>query len=259
MAPQFVRIAICLMALPLMPNHWLVADEFRIASKVFVGNDKTPKTETLTLFRAGIVYDFLSTPEQVAVFDKPHGRFILLNPTRKVKTELPTRDVEKMVSRMQQIAAESKNPKLRLYGTVEFDSEFHDDNDRLTVRSGNELMYRVDTIKAPSREAAQQYREYSDSYVRLNALLNPHSTPPYARISVNRELVGRQLVAKHVELTIGNDTRSSDHEITWKLLPTDNKRIEETDNQLTRFRAVELEEFLNPESRTAGAISANSR
>ena len=44
------------------------AEGFRIETKVFVGKDKEPTSTTTTLFLNGMVYDFLSSPDQIAVF-----------------------------------------------------------------------------------------------------------------------------------------------------------------------------------------------
>ena len=52
-------------------------------------------SQNTTLFEAGYVYDYLSDPDRVAVFDQPHGRFIVLDPVRKVKAEVKTDDVQK--------------------------------------------------------------------------------------------------------------------------------------------------------------------
>ena len=57
------------------------AEGFRIETQIFVGEDEQPVSETTTLFLEGVVYDFLKSPAQTAVFRKPGGgkpgRFIL--------------------------------------------------------------------------------------------------------------------------------------------------------------------------------------
>ena len=68
------------------------AEEFRIETRVYVGDEKEPVSETTTLFLDGVVYDFLAEPAQIAVFRKPGGgkpgRFILLDPEHGVRTEI---------------------------------------------------------------------------------------------------------------------------------------------------------------------------
>ena len=65
-----------------------VADDFRIETKVFAGKETVPVSEDLTLFRGEQVYDFLSKPREITVFDKPRSRVILLDPARRVKAEV---------------------------------------------------------------------------------------------------------------------------------------------------------------------------
>src|SRR5690349_15141888 len=71
------------------------ADGFRIATKVYVGEEKAkqqPVSEATTLFLDGVVYDFLKNPEQVAVFRKPTGdkpgQFILLSDEHSIQTKI---------------------------------------------------------------------------------------------------------------------------------------------------------------------------
>src|SRR6476659_8660970 len=76
-----------------------LADDFRIQTDVYAGDSKIPVSQNTTLFRAGYVYDYLTHPQRdntvvrVAVFDQQHGRFIVLDPARKVKAEVKTDDV----------------------------------------------------------------------------------------------------------------------------------------------------------------------
>ncbi len=49
------------------------ADDFRIETKVFTGKETEPSSETLTLFRGGQVFDFLTKPNEITLFDKPRG------------------------------------------------------------------------------------------------------------------------------------------------------------------------------------------
>src|SRR5262245_62467253 len=67
------------------------AEGFRIETKVFAGKEKAPVSETTTLFRNGVVYDFLKKPQQTAVFRKPGngapGRFILISDSHSIRTE----------------------------------------------------------------------------------------------------------------------------------------------------------------------------
>ena len=70
------------------------AEGFRIETKIYVGDEEKPPSETTTLFLDGVVYDFLANRTQTAVFRKPTGgkpgRFILLDPQQRIQTEIST-------------------------------------------------------------------------------------------------------------------------------------------------------------------------
>src|SRR5262245_48834088 len=70
------------------------AQEFRVDSEVFAGQEKQPFLETLTIFTSGIAYDFqLTQPREITVFDPGRGRFTMLDETRQVKAVVTTADL----------------------------------------------------------------------------------------------------------------------------------------------------------------------
>jgi hypothetical protein len=226
------------------------ADDFRIETKVYSGKVKSPLSQNTTLFRAGYVYDYLSIAdrlEQVAVFDQPHGRFILLDPTRKLKAEVATDDVLLFATKLHTVAAKSSNAFTKFVADPDFDVTFSEDGE-LNLAS-TQLTYRLQTVPAASPEAAAQYREFSDAYARFNTMANPGSTPPFARLVVNAELAKRGLLPAEVQLTIPARSRAkavsmrSEHIVSWRLLPRDEEKIAETAKQLVTFKKVDFGEF----------------
>ena len=176
------------------------ADDFRIETKVFSGKSKIPLSQNTTLFYAGHVYDYLSDPDRIAVFDKLHGRFILLDPKRKVKSEVATDDVLSFAEKFHASAAQSSNAFMKFAADPDFNVRFTQEGE-LTL-SSEHMTYQLLTIPADTVEAGRQYREFSDWYARFNAMTHPGSTPPFARLCVNEELADRGLVPTEVQLTI---------------------------------------------------------
>ncbi len=232
----------------------LAADDFRIETKVYSGKNKTPVSQNVTLFSAGQVYDYLSDPDRVAVFDKARGRFIVLDPARKIKAEVTTDEVQTFSDKYHALAAKSSNAFTRFAADPEFDVRFSEDGE-LTL-SSDHITYRLQTIPAESAEAGRQYREFSDWYARFNAMSNPRATPPFARLSVNEELYDRGLVPSEVQLTIPAHSElnvraismRSEHHVSWRLLQRDHDKIAETANQLTVFKKVTFDEFQSLET-----------
>ena len=225
-------------------------DDFRIESKVFAGKSEKPVSQSITLFRAGRVYDYLEEPVSIAVFDKPHERFILLDPARSIKTEITTAELLAFTARLQAWAETQKKGLLAFAAKPVFETKFDDKTGLLTLDSEH-LKYELDTVKANTDRAAQQYREFSDWYIRLNAMTHPGSTPPFPRMVVNDELSKRIRVAEKVKLTIAGQSQlvgreaalRSEHQILWRLLQKDLKQIAETGHQLASFKTVGYAEF----------------
>lgn len=231
------------------------AEDFRIETKVYAGKAKAPVSENITLFQAGYVYDYLSEPERIAVFDQPHGRFILLDPEHKMKAEVKTDKVLEFASRLKDLVGKNSSAFMKFAADPEFETSFSEGGE-LTMES-KFITYQMKTEPAQTPQAADQYRDFSDWYARFNAMTNPGSTPPFARLAVNEQLAERGLVPTEVQLTINAQTSlaaravtmRSEHHYSWRLLQRDIERIAETANQLATFRTVELSE-LQPKTTT---------
>jgi hypothetical protein len=230
------------------------ADDFRIQTDVYAGKSKIPVSQNTTLFRAGYVYDYMINPqradavEHVAVFDQPHGRFIVMDPARKLKAEVKTDDVLLFASKLQAaVSAKSSNAFTKFAVDPEFEIDFSQDG-QLTLASAH-MTYHLKTMPANTPEAAMQFREFSDWYGRFNNMANPGSTPPFARMAVNTELAKRGLVPTEVQLTIPAQTGvkaaslRSEHHVSWRLLARDIEKIEATANQLSAFKQVDFDQF----------------
>ncbi len=221
------------------------AEDFRIETKVFAGKGKEPVSENITLFRAGCVYDYLSNPDRVAVFDQRGGRFIVLDPDRKLKAEVKTDEVQSLVSRLHDVAANSSNAIVRFAADPDFEVEFAENGD-LTLASEH-MTYKLKTMPAVTGAAAEQYHEFSDWYARFNTMAQAGSTPPFPRMRVNAELAKRGLVPTEVQLSTRAVSARTEHFVTWRLLESDHRRIAETANQLTTFKEVDFEDLQAPE------------
>jgi hypothetical protein len=226
------------------------AEDFRIDSKIYSGKVIEPISQSVTLFRAGIVYDYLLEPKRVAVFDRPRQRFILLDPERKLRTEIKTEEVARFMSELEQYANTHGNAFVKGMIDPKFQADMNAKSGELLLVS-DALTYRLGTIKPESPEVVQQYREFSDWYARLNAMTTPGVIPPFARLVVNEELAGRGLIPERVQLTIPPRVSTvgreimlrSEHHVTWRLIPKDFDDIAVTAQQLVTFSEVSFAEY----------------
>ncbi len=228
------------------------ADDFRIETKVFTGKDSDePTTETLTLFRGGQVFDFLTKPNEITVFDKPRGRVILLDPVRKVRTEVKSERLSAFTDELKLWAVRQTDPLLKFAAAPRFEQTL-DGTTGEHVFSSQFITYRVATRKADNEAIAREYYEFSDSYAKLNALTNPGSTPPFARMAIDEALFKTQSIPEKVQVTVASrqrfggkpTTMRSEHTMHWRLLESDLQKISEADEFLVSFTPVSLEGYL---------------
>lgn len=224
------------------------ATDFRINSDVFVSGREEPVSQNVTLFRAGIVYDYVAVPENVTIFDPRQGKFVLLDPIHRVKTEIPTKDVKAFNEELKVRVAAHNDPLLRFMADPHFKISTPKANQ--LIMSGPNLTYQITTERSKDAPALRQYLEFSNWYAQLNTLVNAGSPPPYTRIRINEMLAKKDAIPTSVELTVLPPGKGSSevkltsrHKMEWKLLADDNRRIDETHKQLAIFKNVSFEEF----------------
>jgi hypothetical protein len=194
------------------------------------------------------VYDFLNDPEQIAVFRKPGGgkagRFILLDPERRVRTELSTDQLAGAMNKLRNWAARQRDPFLKFAANPQFEETFDRDTGQLLLASHQES-YTIKTAPADAPDALAEYREFLDWYTRLNTLLAA-GPPPEPRLQVNAALARYQIVPVSVELKRAGEKEPlrAEHEFTWLLSKRDLARIDDACASLAAYRPVGNEEFL---------------
>jgi hypothetical protein len=219
--------------------------DFRVETDVFIGKEKEPIAQYLTVFESNTIYDFVLTgPQQATIFDVTRGRFLLLDAERQVKTELTTRDVEAFHQRLRERGLE------RDEAIFQAQYQYHyDEPEQWHVLTGDVVEYRARGVTPKFPDAAERYRAFADWYARLNAM-RPGNPPPYARLELNRLLAEKQLIPESIErsLTTGRIAprrleARTEHHINWRLSAPDHKRIQRVGDQLANFRQVTAAEF----------------
>lgn len=230
----------------------LHADDFRIATRIYSGEPDEEELvgEDLTLFRAGTVYDFVfSRPRVVTIFEPEARRVFVLEPSRRIKLRITQDELAGFVEQLRIQAQRSTQPLLRFLARPSFDQQYDESVGRLLLRS-TWLEYRVETQAVPSETAAEQYREFADTYARLNAYLNVGALPPHGRLALNEALADLQRMPRQVELVrLPADENEPSHrlravhEVEWSLKASDQRLIEQALEQLERYVQVTIEEY----------------
>jgi hypothetical protein len=232
------------------------ATEFRIESSLFVDGDDKPASENVTLFRGGIVYDYLSAPAETTIFDPGRGLFILLDPVRRIRTEISAAEIDRRVGKLKGIAAEDDDAFLRFQAEPTFEVQTSGPGNEVTFKSPW-MTYVVSVEPAQTVEGARQYIEFCDWCARLNVLSRP-ALLPFARLQVNAELNRRQVLPLRVQLTVSNPSSfptqrqkialRTEHQVTWRLSKPDVRRIEQTGEDLVNFKPIPFAEYRQPAS-----------
>jgi hypothetical protein len=225
------------------------AADFRVSNAVFVEGESGPQCQSVTIFHAGLVYDFLADPAEIIVFDKPHGRFVLLDLGRRVQSGLSTDEVEAFIERAKRLLAGSKNPaQIRWLADPKFDETFDNQTSEVTLR-GDSMTYQAKVL-ATGPEVAAQYRDFSDWYAKFNHVLNPESRPPFPRMILDAALERNHGIAKEVRLA-SNFAKNhppvkitSRHELAGQLDASDKKRVADAREDMTGFKQVSLNEYV---------------
>jgi hypothetical protein len=233
------------------------AADFRVESKIFEGNANRPVSEILTLFHDGKVYDLLSSPREITIFDLAEQRIVLLDPVTQRRTELKTDQLTDFVEQMrvratQQTDAKKVDPLLLFCAEPKF-TETNENNGWLNFASPL-MTYRVRGTRSPNPADAQAYREFADYMARLQTRVKQGARPPFPRLFVNGELEGRGLRPDEVELTLREPNQPkakpvvlrSKHKYESKLYPDDLKRIDEAVSNATSFKFLPLDDYLRP-------------
>jgi hypothetical protein len=241
------------------------AENFHVESKVYKVGDKRKKpiTEITTVFSDDVVYDFLTDPQggldpETTIFDVRRGRLIVLDPQRKVMTEVATKTVQEFLNKVRIEAAGSKDPLLNFLSNPEFKESEHDGELEF---DSPWMIYRLKTEPAKSDEISRQYGEFSHWSCQMNLLINPGTLPPFGRMVVSEKLEERKVLPTEVYMTIAPKGPTpklilrAEHRFVWKLLDKDRDLVNEAQRQMKIFHAVSTAEYNDRLKQGAAEVS----
>jgi hypothetical protein len=236
--------------------------EFRVDTELFLNQEKKPFLEQLTIFTAdGTIYDFcLGERPETTVFDPRHGRFTLLDETRKVKASVATQELLDFSLALEKQAAQQRDPLIAFCAAPNFETmanPVEQNGQTLTELSlsGRPLSYVARGHKPQHVEAVKAYRHFADWCARLNAS-QEGNLPPAARIALNQALAEHELLPLEITRTIpaaGPLTKKqeikSQHRWNWALAGQDRKKIERAGDMMATFQLVSYVEYCGVQSK----------
>ncbi len=233
-----------------------LAQDFRIDTEVFIGKEKKPAAETLTLFASGQIYDFLlQEPEEITLLDPVRGRLTMLDKARQIKCGLNTQELLDLSLAYETQAGESKDALFGFAARPDFavtSEEVRENGQDLVKLSlvGKPLEYHAVGRRPERLEAVRSFRYFADFMARLNSQ-RPGNLPAGARLELNKQLAERELLPVEITRTIPPTNPltgkrievRSHHLVSWALSGEDRKRIDRAGTYLAEFRAVSFEEY----------------
>ena len=232
------------------------SEDFRMQTSVFVGKNAVPAVSSLTMFNGTTIYDFIENESEfgeITVFDVKRGRFVLLDPQRKVKTTL-TKDF--LIQFLDQVLSQTSSSALTNYVQPKLQHEINLSTKTVRVTSDH-LTYQATGIAPKYDSAIQRYRHFADWVARLNST-RIGNIPPYSRFELNRLLAKQKLLPKSIQRTLMLDEVGlrkqivrSEHTINWQLTNTDRKRMSKTGDQMAIFKEISVDEFWQLKTQSA--------
>ncbi len=224
------------------------ADDFRIDSRVYQGKDELPQSESTTIFANGRIYDFLNSPRELTIYDPPHDRIVVMDLEKNHKTEIRTEQLLRFREELLARAEKTTDAGLRFLLEPKFDKQPGSTTAERVFQS-EYITYQVETATPRTAVIAEQYRQFSDLSATMNAMLN-RGWPPFARLQVNAALAEEKLIPTKVNLLFPSKSLlgqrkhfRSEHELQTRLTDSDQQKIAEAEEHLSRTVLVSLREY----------------
>jgi hypothetical protein len=226
------------------------ADDFRCETEIFVGSDKEPVQESLTLFSGKLVYDFpvgkSDKGGEITVYDFGRGTIELLNPHRKIRCKILINDLIRFTALNKTYKAESELFKFCIEPV--FENKFADNQLSLTSQ---QFTYVVKCVKPEQTGMERRYCEFADWSAQLNAM-RPGSLPPFPRMKLNEALAAEGMLPEEIERTITTkhltsrrtETIRSKHSFIGAIAVPDRERIEQVGDLLVKLEPTSPDDYL---------------
>lgn len=246
----------------------VIADDFHIDNKLYQdwdekkGHPKEPPVETTTLFASGRIYDFMTKPKETIVFDPGQSKIIILDPDRRLKTQILTDEISTQIGKLRQAAIEYKDDVVRESAQAKF-AESVDPKTGILTLTNRWMRYEVESMAPDRPQVARQYADAADWLAQLNSMLNP-TYIPFPRLALNKVLRARQEVPVKITLHLTPEKHKpkamhSEHTILMGLSQIDKQRIDEAGEQMHKFTEVPFDEYHKVDEQAQAAAQAGTK
>lgn len=205
---------------------------------------------SLTLFHAGLVYDYIDSLREVTIYEPAHRRFTVLHEAAQVAAVVTQDEVRRYLeiangeareivvdrSRRTDPDAATSLAFLQFQLQPEFDVSWVAGKKRLSLNSP-QFRYDVDCADPPEPAVLAAYLRYVEAMTDLNAVLHPQALLPGPRSRLNDALREHNQLPMTVTRWTndgGERVLRAEHKWTWQLTEPDRQRIAYWESQLRK-------------------------
>lgn len=245
-------LAISCLITPQCQNSNLLGQDFRIDSQVYVDGMRSPVSENITLFSAGIIYDFQLSDngeietEETVIFDSRQKTFTLLNHAKQTKLNLS--DLQ-LISIYEGVRKETRQDHRSRFLT---DDSFVEDIDlsaNLITLSSPQIVYRYSGSQPAKVSILEQYNDFLHYFTLLN-VSDPTKVPPFARMELNKSIKRLGWFPTEIRISVQQNSlfreafrAKSKHTVRYQLSKQDLGRIDSVKKHWAQYKPVHLAEY----------------
>ena len=239
---RLATVALTVMAFPCL----VCADQlqFRVVSKIFVGDNNQAVSETITLFDSGVAYELPQGENDhlITVYDPASKQVILINRIKNTQTVIST---DALVKTSVSVRAAARTPEQKSRLGISAKVKSNSDGSSFSVEHGP-WKYEIET-QPTSPQMANDYARYADLAKRLNLAQRIHGPPPFGRMKLNEAIQQASKIPKQTDLTITDQNHTHRFQSTLGLsnsiTDADRKQIKLVGSMLEVFRTIPFDEF----------------
>jgi hypothetical protein len=231
-------------------NSAAFAQQFRVYTEVTIPPENpqpgkmkgTVVAQSLTIFHAGRVFDWLKTAGEVTILEEAHERFIIFNGRKLIATTVDFKEIERLLAAARDETsnhaerlltrddrdAHAIATSLQFQLNPSFKHSFEQSSLFLDLNSPK-LQYHVNCGTTPIPEAVNAYMKYADWTAKLNHVMDPRSLYPASRLKLNESLRKHKVLPVKVHVKVEFEQPmilQADHRFAWQLEKIDRESIQ---------------------------------
>ena len=233
--------------------------EFKIDTKLFVGDSKESVSNTKTIFSGGLIFDFpiaagSKKPEEILVYDSNLQTISLLDLKRQMQVKLMDVQLKKMLKVIGEQMAEEDRTRAML--EQKFEEKIDHEFNSLVLTGDQNMTYRLHGKAPESAKVLSAYFEFLDVFTRVQ-ITDPKKLPPFARLRLNESIRRLGWLPDRVDMSAGKSdffaepfTAHTEHKLTLKITDRDRSEIALAKKSWAALPEVSLAKYRDlPESK----------